>query len=50
MWRCRELRRADGTYRHSMPAIARVFEGRDHTTILHGVRRHAARIAAKEPA
>lgn len=30
---------------YSLPEIGRVFGGRDHTTIIHGLRRHAARLA-----
>lgn len=33
----------------SLPAIGRRF-GRDHTTALHGIRQHAARLAATTPA
>lgn len=29
----------------SLPHIGRVFGGRDHTTILHGIRAHQARMA-----
>lgn len=29
----------------SLPAIGRHFAGRDHTTILHGIRQHHARMA-----
>lgn len=32
---------------HSLPLIGRVMGGRDHTTILHGVRAHRARVAAQ---
>lgn len=32
--------------RWSLPQIGRFLGGRDHTTVLHGVRRHAQRIAA----
>ena len=32
----------------SLHAVARVFGGRDHTTILHGIRTHAARMAWAE--
>lgn len=31
----------------SLPMIGRFLGGRDHTTVLHGVRAHAARIAAE---
>lgn len=40
MWRCRHETTA------SLPMIGRVLGHRDHTTILHGVRRHQARIDA----
>jgi len=32
----------------SLPAIGHKMGGRDHTTVLHGIRRHEARIAAGE--
>lgn len=32
----------------SWPEMGRLFGGRDHTTVLHGVRAHAARINGKE--
>jgi chromosomal replication initiator protein len=32
----------------SLPRIGRAFGDRDHTTILHGIRRHQARIDAGE--
>jgi hypothetical protein len=31
----------------SLPALGRIFGGRDHTTILHGIRAHAARQSAE---
>lgn len=31
----------------SLPEIGRVMGGRDHTTVLHGVRQHASRLAAE---
>lgn len=40
------LIRAEGRY--SYPQIGRFFGGRDHTTILVGVRHHEARQAARE--
>ena len=40
------------TMRHettwSLPRIGQLFGGRDHTTVLHGIRRHQARIDAGE--
>lgn len=39
MYRCRH------ETGQSLTSIARRFGGRDHTTVVHGVRRHAARIA-----
>jgi chromosomal replication initiation ATPase DnaA len=32
----------------SWPEMGRLFGGRDHTTVLHGVRAHAARVNGKE--
>lgn len=46
-WRCRQVRRADGQHRYSMPMIAAYFGRRDHTTILHGIRAHAARMCGE---
>lgn len=40
--------RIQATGRFSYPAIGRFF-GRDHTTVLHGVRRHRDRIAEARP-
>lgn len=34
--------------RYSMPQIGTLLGGRDHTTVLHGVRAHAARLAERE--
>lgn len=42
MWRCRQETIA------SLPQIGRSFGNRDHTTVLHGIRRHQARIDAGE--
>lgn len=41
MWRC-----ATETI-HSLPEIGRLFD-RDHTTVLHGIRRHEKRLSADE--
>jgi len=46
MWLLREQRKADGNYRFSSPRIGQILGGRDHTTILWGIARHAARIKA----
>lgn len=43
MWLIRQLRYPDGSHRYSLPQIAAFF-GMDHTSVLHGVRRHEARI------
>lgn len=34
----------------SLPQIGRLFGGRDHTTIIHGLRAHEARLAAQRGA
>jgi chromosomal replication initiator protein len=44
MYLCKEL--TD----HSLPAIARAFDGRDHTTVLYACKRVAAHIAVSPPA
>jgi chromosomal replication initiator protein len=44
MYLCRELTT------HSLPTIARAFDGRDHTTVLHACKRVAAHIAVSPPA
>jgi chromosomal replication initiator protein len=44
MYLCREL--TD----HSLPTIARSFNGRDHTTVMHACKRVAAHIAESPPA
>lgn len=49
---CRARQHCYWTMRHettwSLPRIARLFGNRDHTTALHGIRRHQARIDAGE--
>lgn len=42
---CREVRLENGLPRWSLPQIGRWFGGRDHTTVLHGVRQHKKRLA-----
>ncbi len=44
MYLCKELTP------HSLPTIARAFDGRDHTTVLHACKRVAAHIAISPPA
>ena len=44
MYLCKELTA------HSLPTIARAFDGRDHTTVLHACKRVAAHIAVSPPA
>ena len=46
MWLLYQQRRPDGSRRLSMPQLGRFFGGRDHTSVLHGIRRHEQRIAA----
>lgn len=43
MWRCRQVKRADGRDRYSLPQIG-AFLQRDHTSVLFGVRAHEARL------
>lgn len=47
-WRCRQVKRADGTFRYSLPQIGEFLGGMDHTSVLNGVRRHAKRLAKAE--
>ncbi len=44
MYLCKELTT------HSLPAIARAFDGRDHTTVLYACKRVAAHMASSPPA
>jgi chromosomal replication initiator protein len=44
MYLCKELTT------HSLPTIARAFDGRDHTTVLHACKRVAVHIAQSPPA
>jgi len=43
MWLMRQVRFADGSQRYSLPQIAQFLGGRDHTTVLNGVRRYEDR-------
>lgn len=47
MWALRQLRKHNGAQRFSYPAIASLVGRADHTTALHGVRAHAARMEAE---
>jgi chromosomal replication initiator protein len=44
MYLCKELTA------HSLPTIARAFDGRDHTTVLYACKRVAAHIGVSPPA
>ena len=43
-WMARQLRYPKGDYRYSSVQIGRYFGGRDHTSVLWGVRQHEARL------
>jgi chromosomal replication initiation ATPase DnaA len=45
MWRARQVLRPDGSPRYSFPFIGRELN-RDHTTVVHGVAAHEARVSA----
>ena len=45
MWLAYQERRADGSRLYTLPFIGRCF-GRDHTSVLHAIRRHEAILAA----
>lgn len=45
MYRLRGLLRPDGSHRLSLPRIGQILN-RDHTTVIHGMKRHARRIAS----
>ena len=46
MWELANRQRSEGQNRWSRSQIGRFFH-RDHTTVIHGIRRHAARLAAE---
>jgi chromosomal replication initiation ATPase DnaA len=50
MWMMRQVKTANGEHRFSLPQIGRYLGGRDHTTVLHGVKAHEARALAKQEA
>ncbi len=43
MYRLRDLRTHEGAHRFSLPRIGQLLGGRDHTTVLHGLKAHEAR-------
>lgn len=45
MWLMCQATNTDGSKRFSRPQIGRFLGGRDHTTVMHGERAHAARRA-----
>lgn len=49
VWTCRQVRRADGSQRYSLPFLGHLLN-RDHTSILNAERRHAARMEAEKVA
>jgi chromosomal replication initiator protein len=50
MWLIRQVRSSGGKPRFSLPFIGSLLGERDHTTVLHGVREHAKRLAAERVA
>lgn len=46
MWRIRQIRGDDGKPKYSLPQIGIYLGERDHSTIIHGIRRYEARAAA----
>lgn len=40
MWAIRQVRKANGEHRYSTTQIARFLQLEDHTTVLHGLKRH----------
>lgn len=44
MWRARQFRRPDGSYRYSLHQLGRFLGGRDHSTIHYGAEAHEARM------
>lgn len=49
IWVCRQVRRADGSQRYSLPFLGHLLN-RDHTSILNAERRHAERLDAEKVA
>jgi chromosomal replication initiator protein len=50
IWTCRRITKENGAPRYSTTFLGDLFGGRDHTSILHAVRRHDERLAAEKVA
>ena len=50
MWACRQVKRRDGKPKYSYSFLGSLFGGRDHSTVIHGERQHAKRVAAEKVA
>ena len=48
MWMARRVTTESGAHRWSTPQIGRYLGGRDHTTVLHGISAHQARMETGE--
>lgn len=48
MWRCRQIKRLDGSHRYSFPQIGRFLGGMDHSSVQYGAKRHAARLVVAD--
>lgn len=49
-WLASKQRRSDDKRRHSLPQIGRFFGGRDHSTVIFGIRAHEKRMASEATA
>ena len=43
MWLMSMQEKADGSPRYSLPQIAKALNRKDHTSVIHGIKRHAER-------
>lgn len=50
MWRMRQVLNNEGLHRYTLPQIGAFLGGRDHTTIMHGVKAHGKRLEAAKRA